>query len=135
MSDEAKFYLEKGEVSNEARFYLEKGEVAVVKRVVPGRLVYVTKKGALDDSVFGFKLNHLIIREKDGSCRPYRGEPLSDLGIKSGSQVNIGETSDEDGEPTLVVALEPRKHFPVGFATAISTAVANTIGATIGRRR
>jgi hypothetical protein len=91
------------------KFDFAKGEMAVVKRVVPGRLVYVGKKGASDDTLIGFKLNHLVIREQDGACRPYRGEPLSDLGIKRGRLVNVGEASGEDGEPTLVIDFDARK--------------------------
>jgi hypothetical protein len=114
------------------RFPLHKGEVAVVDRVVPGRLVYVTKKGAPpDESSIAFKLNQLIIRERDGSSRPYRGEPLADLGIKNGRLLNVGET-EVDGEPTLVVETGPAgKHFisnvASNVATTISTAVVNTI--------
>jgi hypothetical protein len=89
----------------------------------------VTKKGAPEQSSFAFKLDQLIIREPDGSFRPYRGEPLSDLGIKSGRLVNVGET-EEDGEPTLVIEHEPPsvKLSAKSIATTISTAVANTIG-------
>jgi hypothetical protein len=125
-------------MSVQESFPLHKGETAVVKRVVPGRLVYVAKKGASDDSLFGFKLDHLIIRELDGSNRPYRGA-LSDLGITSGRYLTIGEKSEEDGEPTLVVN-EPRKDLTRGIATAISTAtaisnaVANTIIGAAKRR-
>ena len=115
-------------MSSSQKFPLHKGEIAVVKRVVPGRLVYVAKKDATDEDIFGFKLNQLTIREPDGSWRPYRGEPLSDLGIKIGRQVNVGEV-EEDGEPTLIIQVEPRVELTRGIATAISTAaaVANTI--------
>jgi hypothetical protein len=117
-------------------FPLHKGEAAVVDRVVPGRLVYVTREGAASyEASIGFKLNQLIIHEPDGSFRPYRGEPLSDLGVVNGRLVIVGAT-EEDGEPTLVVEHDPRSvklrarlsANAKGLATTISTAVANTIG-------
>ncbi len=104
-----------------------KDEVAVVQRVVPGRLVYVsTHKDS--DHLFGFKLDQLVIRKADGSCRPYRGEPLSELGLASGRKVVVWGIEHSDVKPALVIDADRPKEFVSIIGSTISTAVSTTIG-------
>jgi hypothetical protein len=93
---------------------VDKGEDkhAVVRRIVPGKLVYVDLLDANADthelSPYPIKLDQVVIRKRDGSCSPYRGEPLSELGLEVGKTVTIWgadhpETLVVDcGEPTTI---------------------------------
>jgi hypothetical protein len=109
-------------------------EMAVVERVVPGRLVYVTVKGdASTEQVFGFKLNQMVLRNADGSCRPYRGEPLSELGVTSGAPVVIWGLKHRDVEPTLVIDTDRPKSFSVTIGSSLSNAVTHTAATVLGK--
>jgi hypothetical protein len=114
-------------MSNELRIQPGKDETAVVERVVPGRLVYVTTKKDSRDELYGFKLDQLVIRKSDGSCRPYRGEPLSDLGVTSGRSVVVWGIKYSDVEPTLVIDADRPREFGVSIGSSISSAVNSTL--------
>ena len=105
-----------------------KDEVAVVQRVVPGRLVYVSTHSDPDHDIVGFKLNQLVIRKADGSCRPYRGEPLSALGLSSGRKVVVWGIKQTDVKPALVIDTDRPKEFVNTIGNTISSAVSTTIG-------
>lgn len=79
-----------------------KDKVAFVRRIVPGKLVYVETR---PEHVYALKLNQVVIRERDGFCRPYRGEPLSDLGLDAGRKVVVWglDSPSDSAPPTLVV--------------------------------
>jgi hypothetical protein len=111
-------------------------EDAVVERVVPGKLVYVRTTSDSPPKTFGFKLDQLVIRKADGSCRPYRGEPLSDWGLSSGSKVVVWGIKHGGVKPALVVDADRPKEFSVIFGNTISNAVnvtVSTTAATIGK--
>lgn len=100
-------------------------EPAVVQRIVPGRLVYVTSAD-MPDKVVGFKLNQLVIREVNGSVRPYRGKSLSTLGLSTGRKVSVWNVHEGEAQAMLVVDA-PRGQ--IGYiGSSISNAVSNTIG-------
>jgi hypothetical protein len=97
-------------MSTELKIQLGKDEAAVIERVVPGRLVYVRTTGEAPTDTYGFKLDQVVIRKADGSCRPYRGEPLADLGIESGRIVVVWGIRNRNVQPTLVIdADRPRQ--------------------------
>ncbi len=77
---------------------------AVVRRIVPGKLVYVVlldvRADADELSPYPIKLDQVVIRKPDGSCSPYRGEPLSELGLEVGKTVTVWGA---DHPETLVV--------------------------------
>jgi hypothetical protein len=77
-----------------------KDEMAVVRRIVPGKLVYVETK---PEKIYALKLDKLVIRKRDGSCYPYRGEPLSELGVNVGRKVVVWGFDHDDTPPTLVI--------------------------------
>jgi len=77
-----------------------KDEFAIVRRIVPGRLVYVETG---PEKTYAFKLDKMVIRSSDGSVCRYRGEPLAELGIKVGKRVVVWGIDHGDAEPTLVV--------------------------------
>ncbi len=90
---------------------------------MPGKLVYVTTTNDPPPEIYGFKLNQLVIRRADGSCRPYRGEPLSDLGVNSGRKVVVWGIKHRDVKPALVIDADGRKEFSVTIGSSISNAV------------
>jgi hypothetical protein len=111
-------------------------EDAVVERVVPGKLVYVRTTGNSSPETLGFKLDQLIIRNPDGSCRPYRGEPLADWGLVSGSKVVVWGIKHSNVRPALVIDVDRPKEIGVIIGNTISNAVnvtVSTTAATIGR--
>jgi hypothetical protein len=113
-------------MSGEIKIQPGKDEAAVVERVVPGKLVYVaTIEGS---QRWGFKLDQLIIRSSDGSCRPYRGEPLAKLGVVAGRKVIVWGITYRDVPPALVIDVDHGKEFLVTIGSSISTAVNATIG-------
>jgi hypothetical protein len=81
-------------------------EPAIIQRIVPGRLVYVTKQNEDPAKMYIFKLDRLIIRKSDGSCRPYRGEPLSELGLRIGGKVVVWGIEHKNVSPALVVDVD-----------------------------
>jgi len=106
-------------------------EPAVIERIVPGRLVYVWKPNEPHSKTYGFKLDQLVIRKKDGSCRPYRGEPLSELGLDSGRKVVVwGIERSDVTPPTLVVDIDRPRELSVTIGSSISNAV-NVVHVTI----
>jgi hypothetical protein len=115
-------------MSEQVKIQPGKDEAAVVVRVVPGRLVYVSTHKDSDHHIFGFKLDQLVIRKVDGSCRPYRGEPLSELGLSSGRKVVVWGIEHSDVKPALVIDADRPKEFVRTIGSTISTAVSNTIG-------
>jgi len=72
-----------------------------VERVVPGRLLYVDapSETGSQSSTFAFPLDRVIVVESNGNAHPYRGEPLSDLGLKTGRKVRVVEFKDADTGP------------------------------------
>lgn len=74
----------------------QSAKVARVDRVVPGRLVYVDThpEAPVEASTCAFPLDKLIIMESNGVFHPYRGEPLSELGLKPGRRVKLVEMKD-----------------------------------------
>ena len=72
---------------------------ARVLRVVAGKLVYVDAGG----ETFAFKPDSIVIRHKDGSFSPYRGEPFSEIGLHPGSTVMVFRLSDFDPGEVLLV--------------------------------
>jgi hypothetical protein len=111
-------------------------ENAVVERIVPGKLVYVRTVGGSPPETLGFKLDQLIIRNADGSCRPYRGEPLTDWGLVSGSKVVVWGIKHTDVRPALVIEADRPKEVGVVIGNTISNAVnvtVSTTAATIGK--
>jgi hypothetical protein len=87
---------------------------AVVRRVVPG-VVYVE---LTPDKTIAFKLDSMMIREGDGSIRPYRGEPLSSLGVTPGRKVTITDVSELKAEPKMIVD---------SLGSRIGSTVSNTV--------
>ena len=115
-------------MSEQVKIQPGKDEVAVVQRVVPGRLVYVSTAKDSDHRIIGFKLDQLVIRKADGSCRPYRGEPLSELGLSSGRKVVVWGIEQSNVKPALVLDADRPKEFVGTIGSSISTAVNTTIG-------
>jgi hypothetical protein len=115
-------------MSDELNFQPGLDETAVVERVVPGKLVYVTTTNDPPAKIYGFKLNQLVIRKADGSCRPYRGEPLSDLGVDSGRKVVVWGIKHKDVKPALVIDADRPKEFSITIGSSISNAMNVTIG-------
>jgi hypothetical protein len=114
---------------------IERGidESAVIERVVPGKLVYVTTTS--DPSrgkpyTFVFKLDQLVIRKSDGSCRPYRGEPLSEWNIHRGAKVVVWGITNKTVKPALVIDADRPREFSV--SNTISNVVISTTS-TIGK--
>lgn len=108
-----------------------KDEAAVVERIVPGRLVYVSTQASTHD-VYGFKLDQLVIRHADGSCQPYRGEPLAALGLSTGRKVVVWGVRNRDVKPTLVIDVDRPKEFVVTIGSTIATTVNATVGKLFG---
>jgi hypothetical protein len=98
---------------------------AVVQRIVPGRLVYVTPVDA-PDRVVGFKLDQLVIREVDGAVRPYRGESLSTLGLATGRKVSVWQAPTGEAKAILVIDAPRGQTGYIG--SSITNAISNTIG-------
>jgi hypothetical protein len=125
-------FLSGGQAMSEIKFTDEK---AVVERVVPGKLVYVSTSATPSDT-YGFKLDQVVIRKADGSCRPYRGEPFADLGLDSGRIVVVWGLQHRDVKPTLVLDADSPREWDSsiamrrGFVANTGAIVANT-GATI----
>jgi len=84
-----------------------KDQIAYVRRVVPGQLVYVETK---PEETYAVKLNNIIIRQSDGSYVRYRGEPLSELGLNSGSKVVVWTDSPGAAPKNLVVEARRGSH-------------------------
>ena len=81
-------------------------ELCSVQRVVPGKLVYVAPLSK-PESTYVFKLDKVCVLHNDGSLTPYRGEPLSSVGLGIGKKVRV-VGMDSPGLPeTLVVTEEP----------------------------
>ena len=91
-----------GEVSMTEQVEIKRGtdQTALVRRVVPGQLVYVEME---PEEVYAVKLNSIVIRQPDGSYVRYRGEPLSELGLDSGSRVIVWTDSPGSPPRNLVV--------------------------------
>jgi hypothetical protein len=115
-------------MSNEISIQPGKDETAIVERVVPGRLVYVITTSHSPGRRCGFKLDQLVIRKPDGSLRPYRGEPLSDLGVAKGRKVIVWGVDNSDVQPTLVIDPNRSWDFSATIGSSISTAVNATLG-------
>ncbi len=79
-------------------------QVALVRRIVPGKLVYVEMK---PEEVYAVKLNNIVIHRPDGSYDHYRGEPLSELGLSSGSKVIVWTERGGAAPRNLVVEVNP----------------------------
>jgi hypothetical protein len=79
--------------SDEADGILQAAKPARVGRVVPGKLLYVDTLGEAGAEVntFAFPLDKIIIAESNGVYHRYRGEPLSELGLKAGKKVSVVE--------------------------------------------
>ncbi len=82
--------------------------VALVRRVVPGKLVYVEMK---PDEVYAIKLDNILIRQADGSYDHYRGERLSALGLDSGKKVIVATGKDGAAPKNLLVQASSRSIF------------------------
>jgi hypothetical protein len=76
---------------------------------------------------YGFKLNQLVIRKRDGSCLPYRGEPLPELGLDKGRKVVVWGIKHPDAEPALVIDVDRPREFSVIVGSSISNAVNVTL--------
>ena len=96
--------------------------VCDVKRVVPGKLVYVASTNA-PDRVYSFKLNSVVIRADDGSFQPYRGEPLQYLGLHEGKKITLCK-SKQKGTPDFLMA-EPKSELRGGLKGHSITGLAN----------
>ena len=81
-----------------------KDYVALVRRVVPGKLVYIEMK---PEEVYAIKLDNILIRKSDGSYDHYRGEPLSTLGLDSGKTVVVRTDKDGSAPQNLLVEAIP----------------------------
>jgi hypothetical protein len=81
-------------------------ELCSVQRVVPGRLLYVASQSK-PDSTYAFKLDKLCVLHSDGSLSPYRGEPLSSLGVSVGKTVRVVGMDSPNVPQALIVAEEP----------------------------
>jgi hypothetical protein len=92
---------------------------AIVRRIVPGRIVYVsTTADEAGENTYAFKLDRIIIKDENGGVRPYRGEPLSDLGVAVGKEVSVsGEISPQNHDLNLIV--EPGKKSKHGNLRAL----------------
>jgi hypothetical protein len=103
---------------------------AVVERVASGKLVYVRMKHEPPGTSHPFKLDQLMILERSG-LRPYRGEPLAELGIEHGSAVFVEQYAD--GSPRLVFDTTHRSLVTIISTTASN--IINTVTGTIGLGR
>jgi hypothetical protein len=98
-----------------------------VKRVVPGKLVYVSPQRDPEKS-FAFKLDHVLIRKPDGSTDPYRGEPLAKLGVSTGTTAVCN--LDAQGKPdTLIVDPEANTS---GLRSTIIGSTISSVASTLG---
>jgi len=95
-----------------------KDQTALVRRVVPGKLVYVELK---PDEVYAIKLDNIVIRKSDGSYDHYRGEPLSTLGLDSGRTVTVW--TDKEGIVPRSLVVEEN--------SGSRSIIGSSIGATI----
>ncbi len=93
--------------------YIETGrdQTALVRRVVPGKLVYVEVN---PEEVYAVKLNNIVIRNSDGSYDHYRGEPLSTLGLDLGKAVTVWTDSEGTAPRNLVVEVNPASRSILG---------------------
>lgn len=87
-------------MADEVQVRVGKNRTALVRRVVPGKLVYVEVK---PEEVYAMKLDNIVIRKSDGSYDHYRGEPLSTLGLDSGRTVTVWTDSEGTAPRSLVV--------------------------------
>ena len=110
-------------------------EAAVVERVVPGKLVYVTADHEGSANTYSFKLDQLVLRKADGSCRPYRGEPLSELGVAHGRKVIVWGINHTNVSPTLVIDTDRPKEFIISLNPIAGTIsmTANAVVKTINK--
>jgi hypothetical protein len=91
-------------MAEEMQVKIGKGQTALVRRVVPGKLVYVELK---PDEVYAMKLDNIVIRKSDGSYDHYRGEPLAALGLDSGRTVTVWTDNEGMVPRNLVVDANP----------------------------
>jgi len=84
---------------------------AKIRRIVPGKLVYVETS---PEEVYAVKLDNILIQKSDGSLEHYRGEPLSTLGLDSGKSVMVWTDSDEMAPRNLVVESRPASRSILG---------------------
>jgi hypothetical protein len=82
-----------------------KDRIGVVRRVVPGQLVYVE---LAPEETYAVKLDSIIIRKSDGSYEHYRGEPLSELGLDTGRRVVVWTDNSGAAPRNLVVQAKPQ---------------------------
>jgi hypothetical protein len=87
-------------MAEEMHVKIGKDRTALVRRVVPGKLVYVELR---PEEVYAMKLDNIVIRKSDGSYDHYRGEPLSTLGLDSGKTVTVWTDSEGTAPRSLVV--------------------------------
>jgi hypothetical protein len=73
-------------------------ETGIVSRVAMGKLVYVD----CGRGEFAIRLDQILIRDREGNPRNYRGEPLAELGLIAGREIAVKYTNP-DGTPTLIV--------------------------------
>jgi hypothetical protein len=95
-----------GKLDLEVLGYAEDGKLKAgtpgrVQRVVPGKLLYVDAGGA--EAPYVFTLDKVIVNEGGGAFHPYRGEPLSELGLTEGRKVNVIGLNDPKMHPMLVI--------------------------------
>jgi hypothetical protein len=114
-------------MSDEPKIQPGKDEAAVVERVVPGKLVYVRVDETPEKDVYGFRLDKLVLRKPDGSCRPYRGEPLADLGVVNGRKLFVWGLKGHDVEPALVVDVDRPRGFGVTIGASISSSISSAM--------
>lgn len=91
-------------MAGQVEFKPGKDQVALVRRVVPGKLVYVEMK---PEEVYAVKLDNILIRKSDGSYDHYRGEPLATLGLDSGKRVVVWTDRAGVAPKNLVVEAIP----------------------------
>ncbi|HUI96951.1 MAG TPA: hypothetical protein VLX44_14425 [Xanthobacteraceae bacterium] len=109
---------------------------AIVERVVPGKLVYVrVADPAAARDLYAFKLDKLVLRRADDSLQPYRGEPLSDLGVVPGRKVVTWGLDHPSAEAvaTLVVDLDRPREFVNTLANTITTTITSSIASQIDK--
>jgi hypothetical protein len=117
-------YVKRGDERSAMVLIRGKDLDAVVERVVPGKLVYIRMMDrASAKDVYAFRLNKLVLRRADDSLQPYRGEPLSDLGVVPGRKLIVWGFDHPSAEvvATLVVDVDRPKEFAANIATTIST--------------
>jgi len=102
-------------MADEMQVRIGKNQTALVRRVVPGKLVYVEVK---PEEVYAMRLDNIVIRRSDGSYDHYRGEPLSTLGLDSGRTVTVWTDSEGTVPRSLVVDANPGSRSIIGSTIA-----------------